>query len=92
MMPLKVWPNNTALGCSHQLTCMPQLQLLCSTHLIPMYYPHGVKARVSFVQSIKPHKNIVTHSGLEPKNKKKTRTSGSTVQSSNHYTTAAHMY
>ena len=44
----------------------------------PMYYPEGMKARVSPVQSIKP-------------NRLKPGTSGSTVLSSNHYTTAAHM-
>ena len=52
----------------------------------PMYYPEGMKARVSPVQSIEPHRIFGTHSGLEP------WTSGSTVQSSNHYTTAAHSW
>ena len=46
MTPLKMWPN-TSLGCNHQLTCMPQLRLLCSAALVyPMYYPGGIKARV----------------------------------------------
>ena len=45
-MPLKVWPNTT-LGCNHQSICMPQLQLLCSAALVPMYYPRGVKVPVT---------------------------------------------
>ena len=46
----------------------------------PMYYPEGMKARVSPVQSIEPHRILAPHSGLEP------GTSGYTVQSSNHCT------
>ena len=42
-----------------------------------------MKARVSPVQSNEPRRIMSTHSGLEP------GTSGSTVQSSKHYTTAA---
>ena len=50
-----------------------------------MYYPEGMKARISPVQSIKPHR-ILAHSGLEP------GISEFRVQSSNHYTTAAHLF
>ena len=52
-MPLKVWLN-TALGCNHQSIFMPQLQPSSSAALVPMYYPKGMKARVSLVQSIEP--------------------------------------
>ena len=34
MMPLKVWPKNSFLGCNHQSTCMPQLQPLCSAAMV----------------------------------------------------------
>ena len=54
LIPLKLWPN-TAQGCSHQSTCMPQSQPLCSAALVPMYYPEGMKARVSPVQWSKPY-------------------------------------
>ena len=55
LIPLKLWPN-TALGCNHQLVCMPQLQLSCSAALVPNeLYPEGMKARASPVQWSKPH-------------------------------------
>ena len=38
LIPLKVWPN-TAQGCNHQSTCMPQLQPLCSAALVPNVLP-----------------------------------------------------
>ena len=34
---------------------MPQLQPLCSAALVPMYYPGGMKVRISPVQWSKPH-------------------------------------
>ena len=48
-----------------------------------MYYPEGMKARVSPVQSIEPHRILAPtrDSNQEPLGP---------VQSSNHYTTAAH--
>ena len=51
-----------------------------------MYYPEGMKARVSPVQSIEPHRILAPTRDLnrEPLGPQ----SGSTVQSSNHYTTA----
>ena len=60
---------------------------LCSATLVTMYYPRKDEGsgKALHVQSIEPQ-NIGTHSGLEP------GLSGSTVQSSNHYTTAAHTY
>ena len=55
LIPLKLIPN-TAQGCNHQSTCMPQLQLLCSAALVPNVLPRrDVKARVSSVQWSKPH-------------------------------------
>ena len=49
-----------------------------------MYYPEGMKARVSPVQSIEPHRILAPTLDLnrEPL--------GPQSQSSNHYTTAAH--
>ena len=49
MIPLKLWPK-TVLGCNHQSTLLPQLQLFCSAALEPIFYPEGMKARVSPVQ------------------------------------------
>ena len=63
MISLKVQPN-TALGCNHQSICMPQLQPLCSAALAPIYYPEGMKAQVSHVQSIKPHSILTTTRNL----------------------------
>ena len=65
MMPLKVWPK-TALGCNHQSICMPQLQPLCSAALVLMYYPWGMKARVSPVQWSKPHSILATTQDSNP--------------------------
>ena len=48
-----------------------------------MYYPEGMKARVSPVQSIDPHRILAP-------TRTWTGNLRSTVQSSNHYTTAAH--
>ena len=33
--------SGTTLNCNRQSTCMPQLQLLCSSALVPMNYPGG---------------------------------------------------
>ena len=52
----------------------------------PMYHPEGMKARVSPVQSIEPHWILAP-----TRDSDQLGTSGSTVQSSNHYTTAAHI-
>ena len=52
-MPLKVWPN-TALGCNHQFAC-PSYSLYVQLLRYPMYYPEGMKARVSPVQWSKPN-------------------------------------
>ena len=38
LIPLKLWPN-TAQGCNHQSTCMPQLHPLCSPALVPNVLP-----------------------------------------------------
>ena len=38
LIPLKLW-SNTAQGCNHQSTCMPQLQSLCSAALVPNVLP-----------------------------------------------------
>ena len=38
MIPLNLWPN-TAQGCNHQSTCMPQLQPLGSAALVPNVLP-----------------------------------------------------
>ena len=54
MMPLKVWPN-TALGCNNQSICLPRYSLYVQLLWYPMYYPGGMKARVSTVQWSKPH-------------------------------------
>ena len=78
-LPLKVWPNTT-VGCNHQSVCMPQLQSLCSascsgTDVLPRRNDgSGKPCAVDWASH-----NIDTHSGTEP------GTSGSTVQSSNHY-------
>ena len=39
-IPLKLW-SNTAQGCTHQSTCMPQLQPLCSAALVQNVLPRG---------------------------------------------------
>ena len=51
-----------------------------------MYYPEGMKARVSPVQSIEPH---IILAPTRDSNQEPLR--GSTVQSSNQYTTTAEM-
>ena len=51
-----------------------------------MYYPEGMKARVSPVQSIEPHRILAPTRDLN----REPLGPHSTVQSSNHYTTAAH--
>ena len=50
----------------HQSTCMPQLQPLCSAVLVPMYYPGGMKVRVSPVQWSKPHSILVPTQDWNP--------------------------
>ena len=72
MMPLKVWPN-TALGCNHQSILL----------WYPMYYPGGMKARVSPVQWSKPY------SILAPL-RIRTQVAGFKIISGDHYTTTAH--
>ena len=65
LIPLKLWPN-TAQGCIHQSTCMPQFQPLCSAALVPMYYLGGMKARVSPVQWSKPYSILAPTQDLNP--------------------------
>ena len=77
-------PDDTTEGVAeqnnYQLACPRYTSFVFSCSGTDVYSPKGKKARVSLVvQSIKPHSG--THSGIEP------GTSGSTVQSSNHYTT-----
>ena len=36
LIPKKLWPN-TAHGCNHKSTCLPQLQPLCSAALAPLH-------------------------------------------------------
>ena len=54
LIPLKLWPN-TVHGCNHQSTCMPSYSLHVQLLWYPMYYPRGMKARVSPVQWSKPY-------------------------------------
>ena len=82
-MPLKVWPN-TALGCNHQSICMPQLQPLCSTALVPNVLPKRTKAWVSPVQWSKPH-------SILPLLRILTQLAGFKIISGDHYTTTAHI-
>ena len=65
MIPLNQWPN-TAQGCNHQSTCMPQLQHLVQLLWYPMYYPEGMKARVSPVQWSKPHSILLPTQDSNP--------------------------
>ena len=54
MTLLKVWLH-TALGCNHQSFACPSYSLHVQLLWYPMYYPGGMKARVSPVQWSKPH-------------------------------------
>ena len=42
--------EHSFLGCNHQSTCMPSYSLYVQLLWYPMYYPGGMKARVSLVQ------------------------------------------
>ena len=48
--------KHSFLGCNHQSTCMPSYSLYVQLLWYPMYYPEEMKARVSPVQSIEPHR------------------------------------
>ena len=47
--------EHSFLGCSHQSTCMPSYSLYVQLLWNPIYYPGGMKARVSPVQWSEPH-------------------------------------
>ena len=79
LIPLKLWPN-TVQGCNHQSTCMPSYSLYVQLLWYPMYYPGGMKARVSPVQWSKPH------SILAPL-RIRTQVAGFRITSGDHYTT-----
>ena len=59
---------NTAHGCNHQSTCMPQLQLSWLAALAPnvAYYPGGMKALVSHMQWSKPYSILAPTQDLNP--------------------------
>ena len=47
--------EHSFLGCNHQSTCMPSYSLYVQLLWYPMYYPGGMKARVSPMQWSKPY-------------------------------------
>ena len=47
--------EHSFVGCNHQSTCMPSYSLYVQLLWYPMYYPEGMKARVSPVQWSKPY-------------------------------------
>ena len=51
-----VMAENSFLGCNHQTICQPSYNLDVQLLRYPMYYPEGMKDRVSPVQSIEPHR------------------------------------
>ena len=53
LIPLKMWPN-TAQGCNHQSTCMPQLQPLfvCLLYLSTPFYIYSIHVRQGTVCQI----------------------------------------
>ena len=53
--------KNSFLGCRHQSTCMPSYSLYIQLLWYPMYYPGEMKARVSPVQSIEPHRMLASN-------------------------------
>ena len=77
--------EHSFLCCNHQSTRSPSYSLYVQLIWYPMYPSEGMKTRISPVQSIEPHRILAptqdsNHAG----------TSGSTVQSINNCSTAAH--
>ena len=66
----------------NQLAC-PSYSLYVQLLWYPMYYPEGMKARVSPVQWSKPH-------SILPPLRIRTRVAGFRIISGDHYTTTAH--
>ena len=54
------------LGCNHQSTCMPSYSFYVQLLWYPMYYPGGMKARVSHVQWSEPHSILVPTQDSNP--------------------------
>ena len=77
----KVWPNTAFLCCNHQSTCMPSYSFHVQLLWYPMYYPGGMKARVSPVQWSEPHSILAPFQDSNP---------GGRIQNHDHYTTTAH--
>ena len=69
----------------NQLAC-PSYSLYVQLLWYPMYYPGGMKARVSRVQRSKPYSILVPHSGFEPGRP------WFRIMSGDHYTTTAHIW
>ena len=65
LIPLKLW-SNTAQGCNHQWTACPSYSFYVQLLWYPMYYPGGIKARVSPVQWSKPHSILVPTQDSNP--------------------------
>ena len=84
LMPLKLW-QNTAQGCNHQSTCMPQLQPLCSAALVLMYYPKEWRLGWALCSD---RCLIVYWTPLRIR----TRAAGLKIISGDHYTTTALFY
>ena len=75
---LELWPN-TAQGCNHQSTCMPQLQPLCSAALVPNVLPQRNEGSGKPVQWLKPYGILAPRT--------RTRATGFEIISGDHYTT-----
>ena len=91
LIPLKLWPN-TAQGCNHQSTCMPQL------HTVSMFScsgtqcttPGGMKARVSPVQWSKPYSILAPTQDSNQGGQIRTRVARFKIISGDHYTLPLH--
>ena len=76
--------EHSFLGCNHQSTCMPGYSLYVQLLWYPMYYPEGMKARVSHVQWSEPHSSILAPLRI------RTRAAGFRIISGDYYTTTTH--
>ena len=74
------------LGCNHQSTCMPSYSLYIHLLWYLMYYPGGMKARVSPVHWSEPHSILAPTQDSNPGG----RIDRFRIISGDHYTTTAH--
>ena len=78
--------EHSFLGCNHQSTCMPSYSLYVQLLWYPMYYPGGMKARVSPVQWSELHSILGPTQDSNPGG----RIDGFRIISGDHYTTTSH--